>query len=171
MTAAKRTKKPSYKKPESVKELERLANEKELSRYPNFPYPVKASYRDDTANGLTKCVIAWLKLHGCQAERINTTGRMIDERYNVKDVTGKTRQIGSVRWIYSTTTNGSADISATIDGRSVKIEIKIGRDVQSDAQRRYQKEVETAGGVYLIVHNFTEFLDWWNDYKKGGQND
>ena len=42
MTTAKRVKKPSYKKPESVKELERLANEKEFARYPNFPYPVKA---------------------------------------------------------------------------------------------------------------------------------
>lgn len=164
--ALKRNRKPSYKKPESVKELERLANEKEFARYPNFPYPVKACYRDDTANGLTKCVIVWLKLHGCQAERINTTGRMIDERYNVEDVTGKTRQIGSVRWVYSTTTNGSADISATINGRSVKIEIKVGRDVQSDAQRRYQSEVERAGGVYLLIHNFTEFLNWWNE--KGG---
>ena len=157
-----------YIKPESVKELERLADEAQYARYPNFPYPVKAKYRDDTANGLTKCVIIWLKLHGCQAERINTTGRMIDERYNVEDVTGRTRQIGSVRWVYSTTTNGSADISAIIKGRSVKIEIKVGRDVQSDAQRRYQQEVEAAGGVYLLVHNFTEFVNWWNSYTKGG---
>lgn len=163
-----RRKTKRYIKPESVKELERLANEREFARYPNFPYPVKASYRDDTANGLTKCVIIWLKLHGCQAERINTTGRMIDERYNVEDVTGRTRQIGSVRWVYSTTTNGSADISAIIKGRSVKIEIKVGRDVQSDAQRRYQQEVEAAGGVYLLVRNFTEFVNWWNSYTKGG---
>lgn len=163
-----RRKTKRYIKPESVKELERLANEREFARYPNFPYPVKTSYRDDTANGLTKCVIIWLKLHGCQAERINTTGRMIDERYNVEDVTGRTCQIGSVRWVYSTTTNGSADISAIIKGRSVKIEIKVGRDVQSDAQRRYQQEVEAAGGVYLLVHNFTEFVDWWNSYTKGG---
>ncbi len=151
-----------YIKPESVKELERKADEFQFAKYPNFPYPVKSKYRDDTANSLTKCVIDWIKLNGYQAERINTTGRMIDERHNVEDVTGKTRQIGSIRWVYSTTTKGSADISATIRGRSVKIEIKVGRDVQSDAQRHYQSEVERAGGVYLLIHNFTEFYDWWN---------
>ena len=155
-----------YTKPQSVKILEKMAAGVQQAKYPNFPYPIKAMYRDDTANGLTKCIIDFLRLNGCQAERINTMGRPIDERRSVKDVTGHQRQIGSIRWVHATTTNGSADISAIINGRSVKIEVKIGRDKQSDAQRQYQHDIEKAGGVYLLIHNFTEFYQWWNE--KGG---
>ena len=56
---------------------------------------------------------------------------------------------------------GSADISATIEGRSVKIEIKVGSDRQSEAQKRYQQQVENAGGTYFIATSFEQFEDWF----------
>lgn len=160
--------KAKYIKPETVKALEDVAYKANMMKYPHFPYPVKVKYRDDTANGLTRCIIDYLHFNGCQAERINTTGRPVDERRIVSDVAGHQRQIGSIRWIRGSGTNGSADISATIHGRSVKIEVKIGRDKQSDAQRRYQQEIEAAGGIYLLVHNFTEFVEWFVAYSRGG---
>ena len=58
-------------------------------------------------------------------------------------------------------TKGSADISATIQGKSVKIEIKWGNDRQSPAQAKYQAEIVQAGGIYLIVHTFDQFYDWY----------
>lgn len=134
-----------YKKPESVKHLEDLALKHKIEKYPNFPYPVKSTFRDDTANGLTKCIITYLQLKGWQAERINSTGR------NYKG-----------KWIYGTGTNGTADISATIKGKSVKIEVKIGKDRQSEAQKDYQQMIERAGGVYFIAKDFTEFAEWYN---------
>jgi hypothetical protein len=72
--------------------------------------------------------------------------------------------VGKGKWTKSTSTSGSADISATIKGRSVKIEIKYGKDIQSDAQKKYQESIERAGGIYLIVRNFDEFIIWWENF-------
>jgi len=119
-------------------------------------------YKPSTANGLTRCVIDWIKFNGGQAERISVTGRMVDNTKVVSDVMGHRRIVGSVSYQKSSMTKGSADISAIINGRSVKIEIKIGRDRQSDAQRAYQNAVEKAGGTYLIVKTLDEFVQWWD---------
>lgn len=161
---AETPKKPAYRKPESVKELERIADAYDRERYPNTPDHCrpKNHFRDDTANGLTRCIVAYIRYKGGQAERINTTGIPIDERRTVTDITGHTRTIGGIRWRRSGGTIGSADISATIGGRSVKIEVKIGRDRQSEAQRQYQADIEAAGGLYVVAKNFTEFKQWYD---------
>lgn len=151
-----------YKKPASLKELERDLLEAKRLRYPSNPYPVGDTFRDDTANGLTKAILAFIRLKGGQAERISTTGRPIDRTQTFADVTGRTRQIGRVEWIPGTGTNGSADISATIAGRSVKIEVKIGTDRQSPAQKEYQKAIQTAFGIYYIARTFDSFITWYN---------
>ena len=142
-------KKP-YKKPEAVAILEECMFVELKRQNPNTSPKclAKKYYRDDTANGLTQCIIDYIRLYGGQAERINTTGIPIETPNGVK-------------WRTSNTTRGSADISATIRGRSVKIEIKIGRDRQSNYQKAYQKEIEDAGGLYYIARNFTAFVDWY----------
>ena len=151
----RKPRKEAYNKPEAVKRLEVVTGNK---------------HRDDTANGLTRCIIAYLKYKGWQAERINTTGIPIDSRRQVTDITGRTRSIGSLTWRPSGSTVGSADISATINGRSVKIEVKIGKDRQSEAQRQYQAAIEQAGGLYYIAHDFTTFVAWYHqNFGKGGQ--
>lgn len=116
-------------------------------------------YSDKTANGLTRCIIDFLTFSGWQAERITNTGRMIDRRRTYTDVLGHKKQIGSMEWVKGTGTAGTADISATIAGRSVKIEVKIGRDRQSTAQSIYQKKIEASGGIYFIATNMQDFLE------------
>jgi len=158
-----------YRKPALVKGLERALYERDLSdftaRHPraNTNHIVKPKFRDDTANGLTKCIISFIRLHNGQAERINTMGRPVDTRQTFTDVVGRTRTIGTMKWGRSTSTRGSADISATIKGRSVKIEVKAGKDRQSQAQREYQRHVEDAGGIYYIARNFESFVVWYNE--------
>ena len=150
----KKPRKKPYNKPEAVKRLEQVTGNK---------------HRDDTANGLTRCIVDYLHYKGWQAERINTTGIPIDTRQQVTDILGRSRTIGSVEWRPSGSTVGSADISATIEGRSVKIEVKIGRDKMSEAQRRYQRDIEQAGGLYYIARNFTDFWKWYQQtFTKGG---
>ena len=158
-----KVRKQPYKKPQAVKDLEAFAWEAKQKRFPDVPDYILVSekYRDDSANGLTRCVIAYIRLRGGQAERINTMGRPIDQRKTFTDVLGHTHQVGSVKWIPGTSTRGSADISATIQGRSVKIEIKFGKDRQSEAQRKYAREVEAAGGIYYVCKDFTSFVDWY----------
>lgn len=126
-------------------------------------YVVRTKYIDTTANGLTKCVIDYINFSGGQAERISNTGRYIDESRIVTDVLGNRKKIGTGKYIKGTGTNGTADISATFKGKSIKIEIKM-KDKQSEAQKEYQQAIERAGGIYFICHNFDEFLDKFNTF-------
>ena len=128
-------------------------------RYPSAPghiIPLTA-YTDKTANGLTKCICDFLNFDGFQAERINTMGVAREKRTTGGKLIG-------VTWTKGTTTKGSADISATIRGCSVKIEVKIGKDRQSEAQKKYQDDIERAGGVYLIARDFDSFVEWFDKY-------
>lgn len=161
-------KKP-YRKSFAVKKLEVIANDEARRKFPEIPpdWLAPRKYRDDTANGLTKCIIHFLKFEGWQAERINSTGRLIDNQRTFNDVTGRSRTIGSKKWIKGTGTLGTADISATIAGRSVKIEVKINSDRQSQVQKQYQQSVEQAGGIYVIARTFEQFYNWYN-VKFGG---
>ncbi len=127
---------------------------------PGFALP-KVKYSDTSANGLTKCIIDFINLTGNQAERISNTGRQLDNRKTVKDILGNALTIGSIKFIPGTGTNGTADISATIQGKSVKVEVKIGADKQSDKQKEYQKAIEKAGGIYFVAKDFETFYNFY----------
>ena len=146
---------------QSIKKLKALALEANRRKYPNFPEyaRVTPSYTDKDANGLTKCIIDYIRMTGGQAERISVTGRKINGKKVFTDAAGCKRQIGKDKYIKSNMRKGSADISATIAGRSVKIEVKIGKDRQSQAQREYEEEIKRAGGIYFIAKSFDDFLE------------
>jgi len=118
------------------------------------PYP-----KVNTANGLTKYICNFLMWHEHRATRINSTGRLIDGLE--KQPSGAI--LTTKKWIPGSTRKGTADISATIRGRSVMIEIKIGKDFQKPKQKDYQAQVEKAGGQYWIVKSFDDFF---NQYQK-----
>ena len=138
-------------------------------KYPNVPdhcIPMQ-KFNDTTANGLTKTIIMFIQYIGGQAERVSSMGRMIDNRKVSTDVLGRQRTIGSMKYIHGTSTNGTADISAIYKGFSFKIEVKIGKDKQSEAQKKYQQEVERAGAVYIIAKDFDNFIiDFKNEIIK-----
>ncbi len=146
-------------KSKSIKILERLAWEEKKKNNPNMPDHCLAvpKFSDNTANALTKAIIKFITLSGYQAERISVTGRRIDKRKIYVDGIGRTKQIGNVEWIPSSMKKGSADISSIINGITWKIEVKIGKDRQKDAQKEYEKDVKQAGGHYSIVRSFDDF--------------
>jgi hypothetical protein len=121
-------------------------------RFPNVPEHGRACprFNDKTANGLTRCIITFLRLNGHQAERVNTMGRQIKAKS------------GKMIYIPTTGSKGSADISATINGLSVKLEVKVGRDRQSERQQRYQEQIMNAGGIYHVATDFQSFTRWYN---------
>jgi len=84
----------------------------------------------------------------------------------VTDVIGRTKTIGTVKRIPSSGTKGTSDIKAIIQGRMVAIEVKIGKDRQSEAQKSYQSMVEKAGGLYWIVKSFEDFYEKYNSISK-----
>lgn len=138
----------------SLKQLSDLKYQECKQNFPGVPdYAVpRTKYDDKTANGLTKCIIDFIRLSGNHAERIANMGRQIG--------TGKNR-----KWIPGTGTNGTADIHAIKSGRTVCIEIKIGADRQSDKQRQYQSKVEASGGVYVIARTYEDFINKWEKIK------
>lgn len=108
------------------------------------------TWEDSTANGLTKCIIDWITYDGGFASRVNTTGMM--------------RKIGGqMRWTKGSSVKGLADIMATINGRAVHIEVKIGRDRMSDDQKKVKAKVEASGGLYFIAKDMYSFLDWYDE--------
>lgn len=149
------------RKRESIKEFERAEYARLLANCGTFPRSavVKPSYSDNTANGLTRLILAYCRAKGWHAERINTTGRPIDRRRTVTDITGARRTIGSIQYIPTAGTRGSADIHILAAGLALFVEVKAGRDRQREAQREYQRQVEQAGGVYIITHNFDDFCE------------
>jgi len=148
--------------------LNSLAKQALREQSPNVPdYAIPTPrFKDKTANELTRSIIKWLQLNGHQAERISVEGRVIDSRKIVVDGIGRRKIIGSVTRIKSSAQRGSADISATIFGRSVKIEVKVAKDQQREAQKDYQESIEAAGGFYLIASNFQAFYEWYLSFRK-----
>lgn len=145
--------KQRYIKPPELKQAEKEIFDWKKLQHPRVPEGslVFPKLRDDSTNELTKSVSQYTRCKGFFIERINSTGRMLN---------GK--------WIKGTGTKGTADLSAVINGKAVKIEIKCAttKDRQSEAQKHYQQKVEKAGAVYLIVRNFSEFYHWLNDFIK-----
>ena len=134
-------------------------------RYPSAPGHIIpfTKYSDATANGLTRCITDFLNYSKHQAERINTMG-VFRQSYR----TDGTKTAG--QWTKGTGTPGSADISATSYGRSVKIEVKIGKDKQSVVQKQYQLMIEAAGGIYIISKTFDDFVEWYDNFSQNYKN-
>lgn len=151
--------------PTTRKRITAVLTNADREKYPNTPthYIPQPKVSEGSANDITKTVIAFLKAEGHQAERISTTGRYIDTRVDYTDALGHKRQVGSGKWIKGSGTRGSADISCTIKGQSLKIEIKYGKDRQSEDQKVYQANVEQAQGRYWIVRDLDGFI---NEYDK-----
>lgn len=141
---------------ERIKDLERSIKK---TKHPNLPYldSFLTNWQDNSANALTKSICGFLQMSGCQAERINTMG-VYRKKYRTDGVEMRGQ------WTKGTSTPGSADISATIRGRSVKIEVKYGKDRQSDAQKEYQRMIEEAGGVYYICRTFDDFILFYDNF-------
>jgi Holliday junction resolvase len=132
----------------ALKQLARIVEEKQIKNRPLIPPHArkKPVFRDQTANELTRSIIAFIEAIGGQAERINNMGRQITNGTKTK-------------WVYGTGKNGTADISATWAGMSIKIEVKATKgEKQSESQKQYQESIEKAGGIYLIARNLDGFV-------------
>ena len=134
------------KKNTAIEELKRLYNIENTLKYPSVPQHgrVTPKYADGTANGLTACIVSWIRLHGGQAERISIISRQVKGKF-----------------VHSNMTIGTADLSGIYQSKSLKVEVKIGKDRQSEAQKEYALSVENTGGIYFIATDFQMFVEWW----------
>ncbi len=134
-----------YIKPYELTVFETDYNLHEYDNLPHIPVAarVRTVFRDDTANELTRAILAHLKYTGNFGARVNTTG-IYDRK------AGKYRTANAQK--------GMADISAIIAGKAVQIEIKAGKDRPRADQLKVQEKYRAAGGIYEFVHNFAEYI-------------
>ena len=120
-------------------------------KYPNVNerYLVKSRFRVRDTNSLTQAVKRCLELHGCYVTRIQSQGQWNPDLQ---------------RFTRSTTSRGTADLHAVINGQHVSIEIKWGKDKPSARQKETAKQVEAAGGVYLVVKDYETFWAWFEQH-------
>ena len=146
--------------------LRALEIEQLTTKYPSMrPELIPLTdWKDSSANSLTKCIIFYINALGGQAERISSQGQYREGK-KIKVGTGEVQYEKQLpgKWTPGQSTKGTADISATIRGRSVKIEVK-QKDKQSEAQKNYQKQIEMAGGIYKIFRDFDTFADWYEQF-------
>jgi hypothetical protein len=138
---------PPYNKPEAIKELERLADQQAQRLHPSIEKKFLAprKFRDDRASGLTSCIVTYAKLTGNFASRLNNMGVYRNGKY--------TRP---------TSRRGLPDILITKDGKSLFIEVKVGKDRMSEYQKEVQAEQEQSGGLYIVASSFEQFKNWFD---------
>ncbi len=97
--------------------------------------------KKSTTNSLTAQIVHYVELRGGYAMRINVGGIYRED----------------VGYIKSGSTVGVPDLIAVFEGLYVGIEIKTGKDYQSEAQKKAQERTQQAKGVYLIARDFDSF--------------
>lgn len=111
-----------------------------------------------TANGLTRFICNFLLWQEWRATRIASSGRLVDGT----ERTESGLLLSKKKWIPGTTRKGTADISATILGRAVMWEVKVGKDKPSEYQLKEAERERKAGGHYFFVHNPKEFFEQYD---------
>lgn len=112
------------------------------------------------SNGLTQFILNHLKWLGWRATRISATGRLVERPE--RQESGVSLQ--TKKWIPGTTRKGSADISSTIQGRSVMWEIKCAYDTPRPEQLKEQELEIRAGGQYFFTHSPEEFFEQYDGF-------
>jgi len=107
------------------------------------------SKKQTPANALTAAIVNYLNLNGGCVTRVNSTGMHRNGR-----------------WTYSTTRKGTPDIMGAYNGKPVGIEVKIGKDKQSDYQKQFEEDYTKSGGVYIIAKTFDQFYEDFNNSLK-----
>ena len=141
-----------------IDRLKALYLENSKRKAPNFPdaYRVAPKYSDKTANGLTNCIVDFLNFSGHMASRINNMGTWRADESNIKG--GFYTPSNQIKGIADITSCINVKITGIEVGISVWWEVKIGKDVQSEAQKSFAERVRASGGHYYVVKTFDDFI-------------
>jgi len=136
------------------------------STVPKHAQP-RTPFKEGSANELTRTIIAFFKMKGIEAWRQASEGRFIKGR-EYTDWKGMKKEEKGMYIPRSKKAKGSADISVTIPplGRRLEVEVKYGKDRQSDDQKDFQKRIEAMGGIYMIAKTWDDFYGQITKYVK-----
>ena len=94
-------------------------------------------------NELTQKILNFLLKEKAYAWRASSTG-IFDRKLGIYRPAAK---------------KGVSDIVGCHRGRFIGIEIKTGKDRLSPEQEGFQRSIQQAGGIALVVRNFDDFFD------------
>jgi len=147
----------------SLKDLSELKFKADRVKYPSLPVHAvpRKVFTDKTANGLTSAILAYCELSGAFAQRSGSEGRY-RQGATVVDAVGRTRVM---KGSYLPGLNvGQGDLQIVLAGRIYSVEIKIGKDRQSEKQKDFESRLTSSGGIYAIVHSWEEFYNYWKTW-------
>lgn len=149
----------------TLKDLSNLHFEYQREKNPNVPlYAVpRKTFTDKTANGLQTAIKTFCDIKGVLCDRRGNEGRYRPGQ-TVVDVIGRTRIMRGT-WLPGQN-NGQGDLSITMKGRIHWVEVKIGKDRQSDAQKTFESKVKKAGASYDIVKDWEQFYKLYSTWQK-----
>lgn len=145
--------------------LKELAIELSNIRHANIPEHARPrmKFSDTTANELTSSILAYFhlaKARGvkCRAWRQPSEGRYLPEKWETNSVGHRIQTAKGIFIPRDKNAKGAGDILAICSGKFLSIEVKIGKDRQSDIQSEFQSDIEDSGGKYFIVRNWDSFV-------------
>lgn len=136
---------------------------KETSIPEGHPYPSAfihpQKFSDNSANELTKSILAYFELIGWKAWRQASEGRFIQGK-EYTDVLGHKKQEKGFYIPRSKGGKGAPDLMAIQKGtgKLFGCEIKHGKDRMHDDQNKFKKEMEESGGVFIIARSWDGFF-------------
>lgn len=141
----------------TLKEFSQLYYDK---LYAKSTVPVHAQprklFKESSANELTKTILAYFKMRGIKAWRQASEGRFIKGK-EYTDWAGRKKEEKGFYIPRSKAAVGIGDICCINNGLFTTIEIKYGKDRQSDDQKKFQSEIESSGGRYMIARTWEDF--------------
>jgi len=138
----KKAKKPAAKIPTDERKLyKEWKDAYKAVKYPDCPHPHTGMPKwSRYSNFIEDAIKMWAKAHNIMATKIDVKGTFRNGKWNT-----------------SGSTKGVEDIQLVIGGLLIAIEVKAGKDTQSDAQVARQKQYAAQGVPYHIVRTLTEF--------------
>lgn len=110
----------------------------------------KGEAKPENANELTRRIVAHIRANGGFATRLSSTGTY---RADLK------------KFVPSQQVSGLPDVTGVFNGRSLWVEIKVGRDQLSEAQKRTISGLIVAGAAVFVSRDFEGFLQWFTAFK------
>lgn len=108
--------------------------------------PRMKSPKPETANSLTRRIVAHIQDNGYFATRLQSTGMYREDLE---------------KYVPSQQRAGMPDVFAVVEGRAVFVEVKAGKDRLSDGQKQTIAALKGAGAWVCVAQDFQGFVDWF----------
>lgn len=140
----------------TLKDLSEAKAKFDKKSYPSVPdYAVpRTKFSDKTAGGLTTAIKTFCEIYGIFCQRTGSEGRYRPGK-QVTDVLGRVKQMKGT-WLPGTSV-GQGDLTVVFKGVYIAVEVKIGKDRQSEVQKKFEDTLTRSGGNYIIVKSWDDF--------------